>query len=249
MRERVYTRHGKHNVIIVSPHGGDDTHTATIAKKAAETVDCWAVINQGFERNKTVDIDNDQADCNRIDHITQPIVFDEFLKPIVSFRDRIRKKICQTPSFEGAGWFSSNSIVGRILILYIHGAGNVVHKMANEPVEVVVGYGLGNKKDSLTCDIWRKNCLVDAYRNIVDDGEVFEASGGSRYAGRAANNLNQYFRKHDNDQFVETMQLEYPFSVRKTKKAAELAAAKLSIVIEEVLKYAKYDRTPHPKFI
>lgn len=248
MRERVYTRHGKKNVILVCPHGSDDAHTTTITKKAAETIDCWAVINQGFERNKHIDVDNDQADCNRIDQITQPVIFDEFLKPIISFRDRIKKKIFQKNGIAGS-WFSHTGIPERILIFYIHGAGNTVHKIANEPVEVVVGYGLGNKKDSLTCSTWRKNCLVDVYRNIADDGEVFEANGGSKYAGRAANNLNQYFRKHDNDELVETMQLEYPFSARKTKKAAELTAAKLSLVIEEVLRHKKYDRIPHPKFI
>lgn len=244
MRERVYTRHGKKNVILVCPHGSDEINTANITAKVAETVDCWAVINQGFERNKDVDIDNDQADCNRIDHITQPIIFDEFLKPIVSFRDHIKKKIYQITRVR-----KPSSAYAVVLIFYIHGADNSVHKKANESVEVIVGYGLGNKKDSLTCDMWRKNCLVDAYRNVADDGEVFEASGGSIYAGRAANNLNQYFRKHDNDQLVETMQLEYPFSVRKTQKAADLLAAKLSLVIEEVLRHKKYDRIPHPKFI
>ena len=244
MRERVYTRHGKKNVILVCPHGPDDNNTGEIARQAAQILDCWAVVNQGFERSKTVDSNNDQANCNRIDHILQPVVFEEFLKPILDFRHRIKNKIIIAN--KNGDWFNHQA---RILVFHIHGVGNDIHKKANEPVELIVGYGLGKKKDSLTCDTWVKNCFVDAYRNIADDGEVFEAIGGSNYAGRAANNLNQYFRKHESDPFVASMQLEFPFSARKNKKAAELTAAKLALAIEEVLSHSDYDRTPNPKFI
>lgn len=250
MRERVYLRFGKQPVILVAPHGADDTHTATIAKKAAEIADGYAVVNQGFERANDVDVDNDKANCNRIDHLNEPVVYDEFLKPLVTLKERIKSKICKGSNQWQMGLgFGSCATKKCILILHIHGAGNIVHQQANEPVELIVGYGLGKKKDSITCAAWRKNLFVDRYRHVASDGDVFEASGGSNYAGRSANNLNQYFRKHDNDRRVESLQLEFPYSSRKTKKAAELTAAKLSIVIETMLKHTSYEHQPHPKFI
>lgn len=241
MRERVFTRHGKKNVILVAPHGADDNHTIDIAKRAAEISDCWAVINQGFERSPQVDTEDDKANCNRVDHVTQPVVFDEFLSPIVKFTNIIQYK-----AKNANAWAPK---VERVMILHVHGVGNGIHVTANEPVEVVVGYGLGNKKDSITCAEWRKNLFIDAYRNIADDGEVFEASGGSKYAGRSANNLNQYFRKHSHVRSVDSLQLEFPFSSRKNKKAAEITAAKLALVIEELLCYDKYNAIPNRKFI
>jgi hypothetical protein len=247
MRERVFTRHGKKNVIIVAPHGADDTHTITVAKEAAEIADCWAVINQGFERAPNVDADNDQANCNRVDHVVQPVVCDEFLNPLLNFVTYIKRKSGMPVNHRG--WFAPAGEREHILIFHIHGVGNAIHKLANETVDIVVGYGLGNKKDSLTCELWRKNLFVDICRNLATEGDVFEASGGSNYAGRSANNLNQYFRKHDKDMMIESMQLEFPFSTRKTKKNAALAAAKLATAIEKVVLSTSYDHTPNPKFI
>ena len=243
MRERVFTRHGKTNVILVCPHGPDDNHTADITKKAADIVNGWAVVNQGFERSDHVDADNDKANCNRIDHITQPVVTDEFLQPMLKFKDLIQYRAKNVAKVHL--W----NQIERVLILHVHGVGDGIHRLANEPVEVVVGYGLGIKKDSITCKEWRKNLFIDAYRNIADDGEVFEASGGSKYAGRSSNNLNQYFRKHENERSIDSLQLEFPFSVRKDKKAAEITAAKLALVIEKLLNHSKYESIPHPKFI
>lgn len=253
MRERVYLRFGKLPVILVAPHGADDTHTATIAKEAAERINAYAVVNQGFERAPNVDVDNDKANCNRIDHLNEDVVYEEFLKPLLTFKDRIENKFFtgaiagQLNQWNNYAWAANTD--KRVLVFNVHGAGNIVHQEANEPVEVIVGYGLGNKKDSITMVEWRKNLFIDTYRRVADDGEVFEASGGSKYAGRSANNLNQYFRKHQNDRYVESLQLEFPYSTRSTKKAAVITAAKLAVVIEQVAKSASYKATPHPKFI
>ena len=250
MRERVFLRIGQKPVIIVSPHGADDTHTATIAKETAKIVDGFAVVNQGFERAATVDEAKDKANCNRIDHLNEPVVFDEFLKPLIKYKDIARAKILGQ-RLNQPHWFSPSTIgtTHRVLIFHIHGAGNIVHQQANEPVEVIVGWGLGKKKNSLTCQEWRKNLFVDSYRQIANEGDVFEASGGSNYAGRSSNNLNQFFRKHQSDPCVESMQLEFPFSSRTTKKAAVATAAKLALVIGEVLSRSSYLNQPTPKFI
>ena len=236
MRERVSQRIGKVPVILVCPHGANDKNTAILTEEAAETLDCYAIINRGFERSSIVDVDVDLADCNRISHLQEDVVYDEFLKPLLDFRKGCFKKGGPTQR-KGA------------LVLCIHGAGNIVHKIANEPVGIIVGYGLGRKKDSMTCAQWRKNLFVDLYRNYCNDGDVFEGKGGGNYAGRGSDNLTQYFRKHDRDSRVDALQLEFPWSRRKTRDTAKLTAGLLSTVVNDLLLHDEYESIPVPKFI
>ncbi len=248
--ERVSTLLGKSPVILVCPHGADDTNTDVITEIAAQQLDCFAVINRGFERADDVDVDNDKADCNRIDHIKQDVVYDEFLRPLIRFEQRVNNKASTRQSYPFFAYgFGSYAQPDPVHIFYIHGCGNLVHKEAGEPVEVILGYGLGIKKDSLTCDVWRKNVFVDLYRKYATDGDVFEGKSGGRYAGRDSNNLNQYFRKHENKPWVHSMQLEFPYSTRNDRTAAVQTAIKLSVVVKDYLAYTQYDKEPSPKFI
>lgn len=238
MRERVNVIHGKHPILLVAPHGPDDTNTALIAEMTAANVQAYAVVNHGFDRGEEVDVNNDIADCNRIDHCMSEVVYDEFLKPILKIKDKITKK--------------SNGLLDdpkHLFILYIHGAGDIVHKEANEPVDVIVGYGLGKEKDSITCKAWRKNLFVDLWRNYSNDGEVYEGSGAGRYAGRSSNNMNQYFRKHELNRQVQSLQLEFPFSMRNTESRATITAMMLGLVLKDILKYESYDKEPRIKLI
>ncbi len=95
MRERVTVIYGKKPFLLVAPHGadGDDINTAIIAEETALALGCNAVINRGFERSDNVDVDDDQANCNRVDHIIQPVVYDEFLKPIIKIKDKLNSKV------------------------------------------------------------------------------------------------------------------------------------------------------------
>lgn len=240
MKERVSTLIGQKSIIIVAPHGADDINTDIVAEHIAKLLDAYAVINRGFERSDIVDVNNDKANCNRIDHCKSEVVFDEFFKPILKFKDRLGNKLVFTgkyPTFKN------------ILIFYIHGCGNIVHKKAKEQVGVILGYGLGTKKDSLTCDMWIKNLFVDTYRYNSKSGEVFEARGGSNYAGRDSNNLNQYFRKHDLDVRVNSIQLEIPYSCRNTENEALNTGKLLAKVILSCHNHSSYDKEPTPKFI
>jgi hypothetical protein len=244
MKERVSTFVGKRPIIIVAPHGADDTNSDLIAEHACKFLDCFAVINRGFERSDDVDVDKDKADCNKINHCKSEVVFEEFLKPILKFKDKITQGNVQ---FSVQNKYLSKGLAH---IFFIHGCGDIVHKEANEEVGVILGYGLGTKKDSLTCDIWRKNLFVDVYRNLSRGGDVFEGRGGGRYAGRDSNNLNQYFRKHDLDTCVQAMQLEFPFSCRNTTNKAIDAAKLLSATITDYCRYNKYElENDDPKFL
>lgn len=246
MRERVFTRMGKRPVILVAPHGADDNNTIALTKKAAETLDCYAVINQGFERANHVDVDDDKADCNRVDHAKEDVVFDEYLKPIVKFQTALWKKMFPVPQLS---LYTPSKNQHKPMVLYIHGAGNKVHKTVGEQVGLIVGYGLGSKKDSLTCEPWAKNLFVALYRQYGTNGDIFEGQGGGKYAGRSSNNMNQYFRKHLNTRAVNCMQLEFPWSTRNTASQIDLTANLLAVVLEDHLKYTSYDPVPVAKFI
>ena len=253
MKERVSLVIGKNPIILVAPHC-DDNNTDIIAEETAKLLNCYAVINRGFDRSDDVDVNNDKANCNRCDHVKEDVVYEEFLKPIIKFKDQILKRIDKESGLgrgwpSGTGWMLPDINSPKCLIFYLHGVGDKVHSTANEQVTAIVGYGLGTKKDSLTCELWRKNLLVDLYRKYSNDGDIFEAKGGSKYAGRGANNLNQYFRKHDLIPWVDCMQLEFPYSHRKTKNRAVLCSTLLTIVLKDFLKHTEYHNEPSPKFI
>lgn len=226
MRERVNVIYGKHPILLVVPHGADDINTALIGLKAAEMCDCYAVINQGFDRADVVDPDDDQADCNRVDHAASEVVFDEFLKPILKIKNKV---------------LANNENVDEgdeqhLTILHIHGAGDIVHKEAGEKISVIVGYGLGKESHSFTCKKWRRNLFISSWIKVKGKN-IYEGTGGGKYAGRSSNNMNQYFRKHEHERCVESMQLEFPYSERKTEDDAEEAALTLAKVITLYLKH------------
>lgn len=230
MNTRIETIYGKNPVLFLAPHGISDINTALLTETVANYIDGFAVINQGFNRGDEVDVTNDIADCNRVDHCKSDVVYEEYLKPILKIRNRITKK-------------------DNLLVIHVHGVSDNIHKEANEQVDVVVGYGLGKSKDSLTCKTWKKNLFIDTWRNHSVVGEIYEGAGNGRYAGRSTNNMNQYFRKHDLDNRVDSLQLEFPYSMRKNNAKVTLTAEMLGKVIMEVIMASSYSNTPISKFI
>ncbi len=235
--ERVSIIRGKKPVIFVCPHGADDTNTTIIAETAAKELDAFAVINRGFRRSEEVDANNDEANCNRVDHVYEDVVYEEFLAPLEKLTSQLSKGFAKQQT---------------VHIFHIHGCGNTIHKLAGEKVEIVVGYGLGLQKDSLSCDIWRKNLFVDMYRTInkqIFHGEIYEGKPGGKYAGRDKNNMNQYFRKQNFCEWVQSMQLEFPFSVRDTESGARFSGLRLVDIVLEYLEIENYTGQPTEKFI
>jgi hypothetical protein len=245
MRERVSTIIGKTPIILICPHGNDDNNTAIITELAAKQLKCYAVINRGFDRSDSVDVDNDLADCNKIDHVKQDVVYEEYLKPIKKFVQKLLTR--NTPAALKSGWgvgYYYTKAEDACHIFHIHGCGNAIHKEAGGQVELVLGYGLGIKKHSLTCDEWRKNLLISLFRHYAHGGEVYLGKGGGKYAGRDSNNMNQYFRKHEHIDAVQSVQLEYPYSTRGTEANAAATAMQLAVVLEDYLKADSYDAEP-----
>jgi hypothetical protein len=214
--ERVKLIQGYRPIIVVAPHGheSNDERTTLISESIAKSIDAYAVINQGWERDSFVDYMKDKADCNNVSHCHEDVVKDEFLDPIIRFKSKILKKH------------------DSVFIFYIHGMSNKHRIMANDPtMDLVVGCGLGHPV-SLTCDEWKKDFfihLVEATGLVAYEGAI-----GGPMSGWARNNMNQLFRKWYLDTKVQSMQIEIVHELRESNEIAELTAENLSDAIRLV---------------
>lgn len=204
--ERVSEISGKLPVIVVAPHGydPDDQNTGLIAETIAKKINCYAVINRGWERSDTVDYLKDKADCNNVYHCREDVVREEFLDPIIRFKN----KILQYKEF--------------VYIFYIHGMGNRHRQIAKDPdLALVLGYGSGSP-NSYTCEHWQKNYILNSLNKagIIS----YEGRKGGPMSGWSRNNMNQYFRKWELDSDVYSMQLEIVYDLRYEKDIALLTA-------------------------
>jgi hypothetical protein len=216
--ERVTIIDGKKPVIYVAPHGAqcDDTNTARIAEVMAETTKGYAVINRGWERHDTVDYTREKANCNNIEHCHQDVIKEEFLDPLMRFKNRILKK-----------W-------SRLLIVYLHGMSDDVQiRTGYDRMNFVVGWGNGNPP-SYTCQKWVKDFLI-YHLAISDNSTVGEGKVGGRYAGRAKNNMVQLFRGRYPDNEVDSIQIEIVNKIRNKKTLAEATGQVMGIVMQELL--------------
>ena len=83
----------------------------------------------------------------------------------------------------------------------------------------------------------------------VYDRKIRDLSGEGRFSGRQANNMNQYFRKHNMDRQVESMQVEFPYCVRGTDRQTRATAETLTLICQELLSVSHYNREPRTKII
>lgn len=205
-------------MIYVAPHGAqcDDVNTAFIAEILAETTNGYAVINRGWERHATINYAKDKANCNNVEHCHADVVKEEFLDPLIRFKNRILKK-----------W-------NRVMIVYLHGMSNDVQKRTGiDELNFVIGWGNGNPS-SHTCQKWVKDFLI-YHLSLTDNSVVGEGKAGGNYAGRAKNNMVQLFRKWYLDKEVDAVQIEIVNKIRNTKMLADATAQIMSIVMEELL--------------
>lgn len=235
--ERVSIIQNRSPVIIVVPHGADDNNTDVLAESAANLGGFNAVINRGFERSDEVDVLNDQANCNSVSHLCEDVVFDEFLVPLTRIKERALGAIYRKAAIKHGPFAYSVDLSDRIHIFIIHGAGNIVHKQANDLVGVILGIGEGKKSNSLSTDTWRRDAFADLW-DARQIGKAYAARPGGKYAGRGHDNLNQYWRVHDPDKMVSSIQCEIPYSARLTAGDAEDTGRHLAKVIEEYLVFS-----------
>lgn len=217
--ERVSVISGKTPVILVAPHGydPDDQNTGIIAERIAQEINGYAVINRGWERSETVDFIKDKADCNNVYHCQEDVVREEFLEPIIRFKNRILQ------------------YKQSVYIFYIHGMSNRHRQISKDPdLDLVLGYGSGSP-NSYTCEGWQKNFLLNSLNKagIIS----YEGKKGGPMSGWSRNNMNQYFRKWELDSDVYSMQLEIIYDLRNEKDLALLTADYMAASIKD-LSYA-----------
>jgi hypothetical protein len=213
--ERVSIREGERPIMLIAPHGADDTNTDLLAEYMAEDLDAYAVINRGWERASRVNYFKDKANCNDITHIHEDVVNDEFLQPILRFVSKLEREY------------------DSMLVLILHGMSNfIVNKNKGEPVDVVVGYGAG-KPNSLSCEMIVKDAIC--YHMRKSGLYVYEGAAGGQYAGRMKNNLNQLFRKWYLKPNVHSVQLEVVRDLRDDNDTTKYTADHMADCVNRFL--------------
>ena len=212
--ERVSIREGKLPIIIVAPHGhnGDDENTGFIAHYIQSSINAYAVINNGWQRSEDVDYDLDKADCNNVNHCHEDVVKEEFLDPIIRFKNKILKSYPE------------------VFIYYIHGMSNRHRTLANDPLlDAVIGYGAGSP-NSFSCEPWRKDLFLHLLN--ASGMNVYEGSKGGVMSGWARSNMNQLFRKWYPDSQVNSLQIEIVRDLREGLAVASITSEYIANAIE-----------------
>jgi hypothetical protein len=218
--ERVVSTSGDNPILIIAPHDPDDTYTGLMAEIIALKVKGYLVVNYGWERSSQVDQINSKANCNDVSHCKEDVVREEFLEPIEEYVEEILNE------HEEA------------LLYILHGVGKQFEKIPKPP-EIIVGYGAG-ENPSYSCEILYK----DAFLYLLNEKNIsaYEGKAGGLYAARSKNNLNQYFRKHNREPDVHSMQIEISKSLRTDEAAVALTADKLATCISNHLHFVEMNQ-------
>ncbi|RDJ35029.1 MAG: hypothetical protein DWQ19_09345 [Crenarchaeota archaeon] len=214
--ERIITNIGTIPAIVVVPHGYDDPNTVEIAEEIINKIDAYAVINKGWRRSDHYDYYKDEANCNNIKHIKEDVVKDEFLKPILKYKNKIlNEHHLQEPA-----------------MFIIHGVSNLIRDEASD-LDFIVGYGEGDPARP-TAPIEFKDCFLE---NLKSTGLVpYQGKSGGRYSGWGRNNLNQLFnRKEFLDHCAYSLQIEIIRELREDKDVARQTGEVLSDVITNTI--------------
>lgn len=223
--ERISVIYGNQPVVLVAPHAypGDDYNTDIITETIADNIKASAIINHGWQKSDKVDFEKDLANCNNVEHMID-VVKDEFLDPLL----RLVKKTQAT----------HNSV----LVVFIHGVSNHIRKIAGtHDIDMVLGHGAGHPKPSYTCSSGLKDFIIfDLQRNGI---MCFEGKPQGKYSAFLKNNMNQYWRKHQQDLSVESFQLEIIRELREDKTISILTADYLSETLLDAVN-KKYWKKP-----
>lgn len=187
--ERVVLLEGDSPILVLAPHGPDDKNTDLIAERVAIESGAFAVINKGWMRSSSVNFSRDLANCNDVRHLHSDVVKEEFLEPIIRFKNRIRKK------------YDENAFV-----LILHGCSDSVRLDAiDQDLDIILGWGAGYPP-SYSCGKKFKDAF--AFHLLNEGFGVYEGAAGGKYSGKSRNNLNQLFVRWYPDDYVNSIQME-----------------------------------------
>lgn len=213
--ERVSIVHGKNPVILVAPHGYDDSFTATMAEAAAKECKGNAVLNWGWERAPKVDVLDDKANCNSLKHAQHDVVKDEFYDPIIKKANALQQKH------------------PKVYVFHVHGCGNDIRKKTGENLSVVIGWGDGKPARPTATARMR-----DLFTFVVENDKLWtpaQAGKGSMFAGWNKDNLLQMWRQWKQSGNVDALQLEFITSLRKNKSEAQTSGTYLGSLISKFI--------------
>ncbi len=223
VRERVSVLYGRAPVILVAPHGFDDSYTDIMTEEATITCGGNAIINRGWERSSSVDVLNDKANCNSYEHCQHNVVKDEFFDPLERIQNQLLAKH-QT-----------------IFVFHIHGCGNNVRAQVSHPLHFVIGAGAG-KPNRLTCTSSALSLFAWIWKQT--GWEPGKAEIGSKFAGWGKDNLLQMWANCA--PMIQAMQLEFVTATRSSKSSAETHGAVLGNMINTfMVSYGKVAPPPN----
>lgn len=205
--ERVSIIEGKKPFLFIAPHAapGDDLNTDLVTKIATSSSGGFAVINNGWEKSPTVNQLKDKANCNNIEHCYSDVVREEFLDPILRFKNRIIQNIHP-----------------KCYVFIIHGYwGNYA--------PYILGCGNG-KPIRNTCDWYTKDSLIAALEETEGLNGIATEDDTGKYSGWSLSNLNQLFLKRGETN-VESIQIEITNRYRNTPGNAHFTGLNLGIAV------------------
>lgn len=205
--ERISLIQGDSPILIVAPHGVDDKNTDLIAEMVAFELGAYAVINRGWKKSLNVDYAKDLANCNNLQHLHSDVVREEFLEPIIIFKNRIKKLYNDTVS-----------------MIILHGCSNKVrNKAQDQSLDLILGWGLGSHR---SCTEKFKNSLCYCLKN--EGFGVYEGAPQGIYSGSSKNNLNQLFKRWYPDDMVNSIQIEIVKELRCDPDFIDLTISSLA---------------------
>lgn len=227
--ERVSVISGDAPILVVAPHGydGDDERTALVTEYIANNFGTYAIINRGWERNDSVDYMLDKADCNNVIQCHEDVVKEEFLEPIIRFKNRILAKHAFMYMF------------------LIHGMANR-HRIITQDhnLDMVVGFGAGSP-NSFTTELWRKNAFIHFLS--MAGIHAYEGAKNGPMSGWARNNMNQLFKKWYEEPDVHSMQIEIIHELRSDDDMAKITATYLGESMIKLLQATSFSSSHNIK--
>jgi hypothetical protein len=219
---RINYKYANSPVVFVAPHAhpSDDHNTDKIVLHAASSIDANYIINRGFRRSLDIATSKDIADCNNRIHCLSPEVEDEFLIPYVKMCKRALK------------YFN------KCFVVWIHGVSNNIRQTEfTKNLDMIIGYGLG-KPNSLTCYEGIINKFIYEMKN--DKIVCFVGGAGGRYSGYDFKNMNQYWRKYDLEESIQSFQLEIIKELREDKLISELTGVCIANSLKNSIEYPNF---------
>ena len=234
MDNKIQLVDGTVNILLIAPHGHpkNDTNTGELARKIANRINCFAVINEYYrrpykdEKTKTTYKTNKKegiVNLNSMKGIESAGMKDEYLVPIITIKNKILAN--------GAT---------KVFVIHIHGKEDDKDEnkvVNNKKPFMLIGCGKG-KPNRISADaniVENFSILVTGNKKHPIDSRI-EKGGG--YSGWSRDNLNQLFTgvslPEYKDEKVQSIQIEIKYTGFRDKDNLDRTADTISSALREM---------------